>query len=192
MKIFNDNYVRLVYVDEKDQQDKTIITKYVAHNMKYQGHYLLNETENLPDLWVVTDVYRNVFDGDKIIDSQKIEMYYCPKKTIDEKYELSSVKLFIDNVEGYRTDWYDRENKRFSYKTIENGAVNNYRYKKYEWVYHNPRFLHYNEEYLGRLSDEFVMDEVLNNVFYINNELMQKNQEKGFQKTLGKMEYKNA
>ena len=191
MKLVYDDFVKVIYVDQKDEQDNTIITKYVAYNMKYQGQYLIKDNGLLPDLWVITDVYRDVFNGDKIIDTQKIEMYYSPKKTIEEKYEIASVKLFIKNVEGYRTDWYDKENKRFSYKTIETGAINHYRYKKYEWVHYNPRFIHNNEEYYGRLSEQMVMDEVINNVYLLNNELSFKNQEQGFQKRLGKLEYKN-
>jgi hypothetical protein len=182
--LVSDDNIRVAYVDNQEIDNKKIVTTYVAYNMKYQGQYLINDMENYKDLWVVNDIYREVFDGEKISDRRKIEIYYSPKNALDEVYEISSAKHFIEGVSGYRTDWYDRDNKRFSYKTIETGDINSYGYRKYEWVYYKQRFLNNNEEYQGPLKDEKIIKEVIDSVRFINETLKEKNQEKDYQKTL--------
>lgn len=166
---YNEDKIHKYYTDYSMSDNKQlIITKYVMDNR--QSHANLNivcDSKREP-VWAVTDIYRFYYQNNTVEYSNKIEIYYDPKKDKDDDYNIASIKTFLMPGIDYRTDFYNPGECTPRCRAIELGGTSNPNYKRYEWDSSTQAFICYNDRYQGTLKDNKLVQEMFNVVTKLN------------------------
>jgi hypothetical protein len=166
---YYDHRIKKIFSHDSYQDENKIRRVYVMYDLKTQAEYEIGYQENI-NYFVVTDVYEVIYKDKKPKFKNKYEFYYSSKETIDDLFSIKSIKIFMDSDKHFRTDWFDKNNRKICYRTIEGHN------RKFENVIGSDGFYEGNQKYEGPLSELSLSESILQEVINLNdNHLEYKN-----------------
>jgi hypothetical protein len=173
--IYQNIGVRKTYLEEKFVSDTEITTVFLLWYSHTEAEYLLNK-EDMSDnkYYVVKDIYRFYTKDNQIVRKDTYEVYYEPKKSKDDIYHVKSIKLFSDLDDLYRTDWFCKEENRFTYRTCEYKTEINPNYRKYVYNENLRQFEDGFSTYEGVLTEVSLSDDLLDKINHLNNDQLKR------------------